>query len=196
MFSSITITPQAVELVFPFVFLASYVKLRCYRDPMQCRNECLHLPGDVCHFYHETSGDRRNIQVVPVASPQMETEKPKFPYNIYRGFLAVLSVATLIPAIFWVAYRLRQIRLGFEQCNCKHSKNCPLGVERIVPPPGCETWTYRDRGYDAPNRLEWVPGIKIAASPARVIHLQNKHFEREKRREKMAKRSLRNMFRR
>jgi hypothetical protein len=165
-----SITPQGIDVLYPIAFIGSYVMLRRYRDPMRCGNDCLHLPG--CRFQkkggHDPRGFTSSVPVAPVEHSRT--------YIIYMGIgkvaLALGSVATLMPAIFFSAYHLRKIRVGFEKCNCTHAKSCPLGVTQFRPPDGCDGWIYRAGGYDSPDLKKWVEGIKVPTSSARVMSAQ------------------------
>jgi hypothetical protein len=179
MLGSVAISPQMIETIFPIAFLASYAMLRRYRDPISCGNICKHLPEGACDYYdhaRDASSDLRKIKVVtasvPIVASSAADEKKEaeiFPY-IYTVFAALIGTITLAPAIFYVTHRIRHIRLKYHRCRCAHAETCHLGKSHFLPPAGCEDWIFRNGGYDRPDRLEWVPGIKISPSSASSAH--------------------------
>jgi hypothetical protein len=179
MLGSVTMTPQLIEMAFPIAFLSSHWCLRRYRDPLlECHETCLHLAHGACEYYdydRDAHRDFRNgrpvAPVSPIASSVSEEIKNReFFYILYTLLAAVVGTLTLVPAIFYVAYHLRQIRHRFHRCRCTHSAAYHHGSARFRPPAGCEDWIFRDGGYDRPDRLEWVRGVKISPSSPSSVH--------------------------
>ena len=180
----LTITPQIINETFPVLFLASYARLRIFRDPITCGNGCLHLLDCVFAPAEGVFDPRRFVAKIS-SSVDCEAEPENRFYIIYKGLAVALGVVTVAPLIFYSAWALRLIRRGYEECHCLHSeKTCHLGEERLAPPHGCEGWTYKDGGYQSPDGLLWRKGIRVVASSARVIHRENEKFKRQKMQQK------------
>lgn len=168
------ISPEVVNATLPMVFGLSYLSQSRYRDPMCCSNGCLHLPG--CRFEKKGIHDLRRF----ASSVEELPKNQKIPYIIYKGILGIAACATVVLPVFYVAYLLRKIRLGWERCNCLHNPSCDLGSHSFIPPRGCEEWHYREGGYDSPDGRTWVKGVKVTASSARAMHRRNEHSVRER----------------
>lgn len=191
-----TLTPEAVNIALPSLFLASYLGLRKYRDPIRCDSGCLHVEG--CVYYVPSPYDPRirprkdaSEAVVDAVSLVVETEAKRSPaYSIYTALKPVMMITTLIPAVIFSAYKLRKIRLGYEACYCRHAPFCALGVETYSAPPGCEGWTLSGKEYNSPDGKRWLPGIRVLPSSARALFAKKERIKRGRSGGKMFRRSV------
>lgn len=175
--------PAVANLLFFTGMIAGYWRNRKFRDPLaKCGNECLHLPQ--CPFYRESPDDPRGFAHAKpddtAASSAPQSLPDPIRARIFPIIMAIAGIVTVVPAVFFSAYFLRQIRIRRGRCKCLHRPKCYFGASQYQPPSGCDEWTLAEDGYyESPCGHFRKQAIVIRSSSGRSAY-RKRHFERQK----------------